>query len=84
MTTSLRDGQSAAGRAAARRSPLAAQVCGAAQGRGDARDPRAGPRAARAGRDPRLRGGRQVGSPRGRGSVRAGPAPRGAGGGPRG
>ncbi|XP_070213779.1 growth factor receptor-bound protein 14 isoform X3 [Bos mutus] len=38
MTTSLQDGQSAAGRAAARDSPLAAQVCGAAQGRGDARD----------------------------------------------
>uniref|UniRef100_A0A8D1DW58 Growth factor receptor-bound protein 14 n=1 Tax=Sus scrofa TaxID=9823 RepID=A0A8D1DW58_PIG len=38
MTTSLQDGQSAAGRATARDSPLAAQVCGAAQGRGDARD----------------------------------------------
>uniref|UniRef100_A0ABI7ZFK2 Growth factor receptor bound protein 14 n=1 Tax=Felis catus TaxID=9685 RepID=A0ABI7ZFK2_FELCA len=38
MTTSLQDGQSAAGRAAARDSPLTAQVCGAAQGRGDARD----------------------------------------------
>ncbi|XP_036714550.1 growth factor receptor-bound protein 14 isoform X3 [Balaenoptera musculus] len=38
MTTSLQDGQSAAGRAAARDSPLATQVCGAAQGRGDARD----------------------------------------------
>ncbi|XP_030894000.1 growth factor receptor-bound protein 14 [Leptonychotes weddellii] len=38
MTTSLQDGQSAAGRAAAQDSPLAAQVCGAAQGRGDARD----------------------------------------------
>uniref|UniRef100_H0X9A7 Growth factor receptor-bound protein 14 n=1 Tax=Otolemur garnettii TaxID=30611 RepID=H0X9A7_OTOGA len=38
MTTSLQDGQSAAGKAAARGSPLAAQVCGAAQGRGDARD----------------------------------------------
>ncbi|XP_036110058.1 growth factor receptor-bound protein 14 isoform X1 [Molossus molossus] len=38
MTTSLQDGQSAAGRAAARDSPLAAQVCSAAQGRGDARD----------------------------------------------
>nr|XP_021528108.1 growth factor receptor-bound protein 14 [Aotus nancymaae] len=38
MTTSLQDGQSAAGRAAARDSPLAAQVCGAAQGRGDAHD----------------------------------------------
>ena len=37
MTTSLQDGQSAAGRAAAQDSPLAAQVCGAAQGRGDAR-----------------------------------------------
>ncbi|XP_027447181.1 growth factor receptor-bound protein 14 isoform X3 [Zalophus californianus] len=38
MTTSLQDGQSAAGRAAAQDSPLATQVCGAAQGRGDARD----------------------------------------------
>ncbi|KAM7106049.1 growth factor receptor-bound protein 14 isoform 1-T1 [Molossus nigricans] len=38
MTTSLQDGQSAAERAAARDSPLAAQVCSAAQGRGDARD----------------------------------------------
>ncbi|XP_047577915.1 growth factor receptor-bound protein 14 isoform X3 [Lutra lutra] len=38
MTTSLQDGQSAADRAAAQDSPLAAQVCGAAQGRGDARD----------------------------------------------
>lgn len=38
MTTSLQDGQSAADRAAARDSPLAAQVCSAAQGRGDARD----------------------------------------------
>uniref|UniRef100_A0A8C9IJ56 Growth factor receptor bound protein 14 n=1 Tax=Piliocolobus tephrosceles TaxID=591936 RepID=A0A8C9IJ56_9PRIM len=38
MTTSLQDGQSAAGRAAARDSPLAAQVCDAAQGRGDAHD----------------------------------------------
>ncbi|XP_045415155.1 growth factor receptor-bound protein 14 isoform X1 [Lemur catta] len=38
MTTSLQDGQSAAGRAAARDSPLAAQVCGAAQGTGDAHD----------------------------------------------
>nr|XP_045724686.1 growth factor receptor-bound protein 14 isoform X1 [Mirounga angustirostris] len=38
MTTSLQDGQSAAGSAAAQDSPLAAQVCGAAQGRGDARD----------------------------------------------
>ncbi|XP_017745012.1 PREDICTED: growth factor receptor-bound protein 14 isoform X2 [Rhinopithecus bieti] len=38
MTTTLQDGQSAAGRAAARDSPLAAQVCGAAQGRGDAHD----------------------------------------------
>ncbi|XP_026911414.1 growth factor receptor-bound protein 14 isoform X3 [Acinonyx jubatus] len=38
MTTSLQDGQTAAGRAAARDSPLTAQVCGAAQGRGDARD----------------------------------------------
>ncbi|XP_069877951.1 growth factor receptor-bound protein 14 isoform X1 [Dipodomys merriami] len=39
MTTSLQDGQSAAGRAAAQDSPLAAQVRGAAQGRGDAQDP---------------------------------------------
>ncbi|XP_036740162.2 growth factor receptor-bound protein 14 isoform X2 [Manis pentadactyla] len=38
MATSLQDGQSAAGRAAARDPPLAAQVCGAARGRGDARD----------------------------------------------
>uniref|UniRef100_G3TB39 Growth factor receptor-bound protein 14 n=1 Tax=Loxodonta africana TaxID=9785 RepID=G3TB39_LOXAF len=38
MTTSLQDGQSAAGRAAAQDSPLAVQVCGAGQGRGDARD----------------------------------------------
>ncbi|XP_071475226.1 growth factor receptor-bound protein 14 isoform X2 [Marmota flaviventris] len=38
MTTSLQDGQNAAGRAAARDSPLAAQVCGAAQGKGDAHD----------------------------------------------
>ncbi|XP_037705925.1 growth factor receptor-bound protein 14 isoform X2 [Choloepus didactylus] len=38
MTTSLQDGQSAAGRAVARDSPLAAQVCGTAQGRGDAGD----------------------------------------------
>uniref|UniRef100_A0A2K6DCI1 Growth factor receptor bound protein 14 n=1 Tax=Macaca nemestrina TaxID=9545 RepID=A0A2K6DCI1_MACNE len=43
MTTSLQDGQSAAGRAAARDSPLAAQVCGAAQGRGDAHDLAPGP-----------------------------------------
>ncbi|XP_052520105.1 growth factor receptor-bound protein 14 [Budorcas taxicolor] len=43
MTTSLQGGQSAAGRAAARDSPLAAQVCGAAQGRGDARDLAPGP-----------------------------------------
>lgn len=39
MTTSLQDGLSAADRAAARDSPLAAQVDGAAQGRGDAHDP---------------------------------------------
>ncbi|KAM9250073.1 growth factor receptor-bound protein 14 [Dugong dugon] len=38
MTTSLQDGQSAAGRAAAQDSPLAVQVCDAAQGRGDSRD----------------------------------------------
>ncbi|KAM5325704.1 growth factor receptor-bound protein 14 isoform 1-T1 [Glossophaga mutica] len=38
MTTSLQGGQSPAGRAAARDSRLAAQVCGAAQGRGNARD----------------------------------------------
>ncbi|XP_023478806.1 growth factor receptor-bound protein 14 isoform X1 [Equus przewalskii] len=43
MTTSLQDGQSAVGRAAARDPPLAAQVCGAAQGRGDARDPAPAP-----------------------------------------
>lgn len=39
MTTSLQGGQSAAGRAAAQDSPLAVQVCGVAQGRGDAQDP---------------------------------------------
>ncbi|KAB0345866.1 hypothetical protein FD754_022792, partial [Muntiacus muntjak] len=38
VATSLQDGQSAAGRAPARDSPLAAQVCGAAQESGDARD----------------------------------------------
>uniref|UniRef100_A0A5F9D3Z9 Growth factor receptor-bound protein 14 n=1 Tax=Oryctolagus cuniculus TaxID=9986 RepID=A0A5F9D3Z9_RABIT len=43
MTTSLQDGQSAADRAAARDSPLAAQVCGAAQGRDDAHDPARAP-----------------------------------------
>lgn len=48
MTASLQDGQSAAGRAAARDSPLAAQVCGAAQG-GRRPRPGAGPLAARAG-----------------------------------
>lgn len=43
MTTSLQDGQGAAGRAAAPEPPLAAQVCGAARGRGDARDLARGP-----------------------------------------
>ncbi|XP_057601766.1 growth factor receptor-bound protein 14 isoform X3 [Hippopotamus amphibius kiboko] len=43
MTTSLQDGQSAAGRAAARDPPRAAQVCGAARGRGDARGPAPAP-----------------------------------------
>ncbi|XP_077739743.1 growth factor receptor-bound protein 14 isoform X1 [Canis aureus] len=43
MTTSLQDGQGAAGRAAAQDSPLAAQVCGAARGRGDARGPAPAP-----------------------------------------
>lgn len=43
MTTSLQDGQGAAGRAAAREPPLAAQVCGAARGRGDARALAPGP-----------------------------------------
>uniref|UniRef100_A0ABK0LQH4 Growth factor receptor bound protein 14 n=1 Tax=Rattus norvegicus TaxID=10116 RepID=A0ABK0LQH4_RAT len=39
MTTSLQDGQSAAGRAGAQDSPLAVQVCRVAQGKGDAQDP---------------------------------------------
>ncbi|XP_036998964.2 growth factor receptor-bound protein 14 isoform X1 [Artibeus jamaicensis] len=43
MTTSLQGGQSPAGRAAARDSRPAAQVCGAAPGRGDARDPASAP-----------------------------------------
>lgn len=44
MTTSLQDGQGAAGRAAAGEPPLAAQVCGAGRGRGDGRDLARGPR----------------------------------------
>nr|XP_045043386.2 growth factor receptor-bound protein 14 isoform X2 [Desmodus rotundus] len=44
MTTSLQGGQSPAGRAAAGDSRRAAQVCGAAQGRGDARDLASAPR----------------------------------------